>query len=74
MCKRGEDLTWRSADVNPGVKADGGRVEEVEIDGFALEHPNLSFSFVMEEIYDPLRRPTRGSPKTTRRSCSGDCR
>jgi hypothetical protein len=28
MCKRGEDLAWRSAHVNGGTKTDGGRVEE----------------------------------------------
>jgi hypothetical protein len=39
MCKRGEDLAWRSAHGNGGMKTDGGRVEEVKIDGFAGEHP-----------------------------------
>ena len=41
MCKCGEDLAWRSAHVNGGAKIDGGGVEEVKIDGFAGEQPNL---------------------------------
>jgi hypothetical protein len=41
MCERGEDLAWRSAHADGGTKTDWGRLEEVKIDGFAGEHPNL---------------------------------
>jgi hypothetical protein len=41
MCKRGEDLARRPAHVYGSTKTDGGRVEEVKIDGFAGEHANL---------------------------------